>query len=50
MEKFKLNQEFVDDYSTKQPNWGFNGLGYFIYKKTYARNIYNEKNEVLRTE
>jgi ribonucleoside-triphosphate reductase (thioredoxin) len=32
-----LSKEFVNSYKSKQPNWGFNGLGYIVYKRTYAR-------------
>ena len=32
-----LSQEFLSKYKNKQPNWGFNGLGYIVYKRTYAR-------------
>jgi ribonucleoside-triphosphate reductase len=32
-----LSEEFLDKYKNKQPNWGFNGLGYIVYKRTYAR-------------
>lgn len=32
-----LSDEFVDSYKTKAPPWGFNGLGYVVYKRTYAR-------------
>ena len=32
-----LSKEFVSEYKNKQPNWGFNGLGYIVYKRTYAR-------------
>lgn len=32
-----LSKEFVNSYKTKQPKWGFNGLGYIVYKRTYAR-------------
>ena len=32
-----LSQDFLDKYKNKQPNWGFNGLGYIVYKRTYAR-------------
>lgn len=34
---FKLSDSFVDDYRTQQPEWGYSGLGYIIYKRTYAR-------------
>lgn len=32
-----LSKDFVKKYAKKQPNWGFNGLGYIVYKRTYAR-------------
>ena len=32
-----LSKEFVNSYKNKQPKWGFNGLGYIVYKRTYAR-------------
>jgi ribonucleoside-triphosphate reductase len=32
-----LSKEFVNGYKNKQPNWGFNGLGYIVYKRTYSR-------------
>ncbi|NDB54500.1 hypothetical protein EB169_01560 [archaeon] len=32
-----LTPEFLVNYKNKQPNWGFNGLGYIVYKRTYAR-------------
>ncbi|MDB4664901.1 hypothetical protein OAE97_00975 [Verrucomicrobia bacterium] len=32
-----LSKEFVNKYKNKQPKWGFNGLGYIVYKRTYAR-------------
>jgi len=32
-----LTPEFLSNYKIKQPNWGFNGLGYIVYKRTYAR-------------
>lgn len=34
---FSLSASFLDDYRDKQPNWGYEGLGYFVYKRTYAR-------------
>lgn len=34
---FKLSDSFLDEYRNKQPAWGFNGLGYVVYKRTYAR-------------
>jgi ribonucleoside-triphosphate reductase len=32
-----ISQKFANKYVNKQPNWGFNGLGYIVYKRTYAR-------------
>jgi len=32
-----ITEAFASKYSNKQPNWGFNGLGYIVYKRTYAR-------------
>ncbi len=32
-----LSNEFLEKYKNKQPKWGFNGLGYIVYKRTDAR-------------
>jgi len=32
-----LSAEFLKKYKNKQPKWGFNGLGYIVYKRTYSR-------------
>ena len=37
MEKFKLEEKFVEDYSKKKVNFGFNGLGEITYLRTYSR-------------
>lgn len=34
---FRLSEKFLEQYRNKQPNWGFGGLSYFTYKRTYAR-------------
>lgn len=34
---FKLSDSFLDEYRDSQPAWGYNGLGYVVYKRTYAR-------------
>ena len=34
-----LSESFLTPYKIKQPNWGFNGLGYIVYKRTYSRVI-----------
>jgi intein/homing endonuclease len=36
MEKI-LTDEFVQSYKNKIVPWGFNGLGYIVYKRTYSR-------------
>lgn len=35
--KIKLTEEFLTQYRNKQPKWGFGGLGYIVYLRTYAR-------------
>jgi len=32
-----ISDEFIKQYQGKHPKWGFNGLGYIVYKRTYAR-------------
>lgn len=34
---FYLSSNFLESYKDSQPEWGFSGLGYFVYKRTYAR-------------
>jgi ribonucleotide reductase alpha subunit len=36
-ENIIINDEFVKKYSNKTPKWGFNSLGYIVYKRTYSR-------------
>lgn len=33
----KLNEDFLTQYRNKQPKWGFGGLGYIVYLRTYSR-------------
>lgn len=40
-----LTPEFLEKYIGKQPEWGFNGLGYLVYKRTYARKITDDLTE-----
>lgn len=37
MRDFKLSDNFLADYRDQQPDWGFDGLGYVVYKRTYSR-------------
>lgn len=32
-----LDEDFLEPYKTKKVDWGFNGFGYVVYKRTYAR-------------
>jgi ribonucleotide reductase alpha subunit len=32
-----ISESFANKYVNKTPNWGFNGLGYIVYKRTYSR-------------
>jgi ribonucleoside-triphosphate reductase len=32
-----LSDDFMSQYRNKQPKWGFDGLGYIIYLRTYSR-------------
>ncbi len=41
--EFNLSESFIDKYKRKQVNWG--PLGFFIYKRTYARILPNGKTE-----
>jgi ribonucleoside-triphosphate reductase len=34
---FKLTNTFLDAYKGKKPNFGFNGLGEFVFYRTYSR-------------
>lgn len=34
---FSLAPAFVEGFQGRQPEWGYGGLGYFTYKRTYSR-------------
>lgn len=36
-QKFKLSEGFIEKYKTIKPNWGFGGLGEFVFMRTYSR-------------
>lgn len=46
---FKLSKTFIEQYKDKQPNWGFSGLGYVVYKRSYARPTDNGTEEYWQT-
>lgn len=35
----RFTDEFIDQYRNQTPNFGYNGLGYVTYKRTYARTL-----------
>src|SRR5258708_3739548 len=37
-----LSEEFLAKYKNLQPKWGFSGLGYVVYKRTYSREVPGE--------
>lgn len=45
-----ITDEFAEGYADKMPPWGFNGLGYVTYKRTYARPFFDDNDNVVRTE
>lgn len=44
-EKFELSKGFLENYKTQKPKWGFNGLGEFVFMRTYSRIREDGKNE-----
>lgn len=44
-EKFELSQSFLENYKNIKPNWGFDGLGEFVFMRTYSRLREDGKNE-----
>lgn len=34
-----LDPSFIRRYEDRDPGWGYNGLGYVVYKRTYARPV-----------
>ncbi len=44
--KFKLNETFISKYRDTKPPFGFNGLGEFVYTRTYSRIKEDGVNEV----
>lgn len=44
-QQFKLSDSFIEKYKNIRPNWGFGGLGEFVYMRTYSRLKDDGKNE-----
>lgn len=47
-EVFSLDEEFLKQYEGKEPEWG--ELGWFTFKRTYARRVEREDGSSIRTE
>jgi ribonucleotide reductase alpha subunit len=45
-QKFKLSESFLEKYKNEKPNFGFNGLGEFVFLRTYSRVKEDGKNEM----
>ncbi len=37
-----LSNDFLKQYEDKTPPWGFSGLGFIVFKRTYARLVEHE--------
>lgn len=42
---FKLSDNFIEKYKNKIPPFGYNGLGEFVYMRTYSRTTSEGRNE-----
>ncbi len=47
---YLVDDNLLAQYAPKQTPWGFDHLGYIVYKRTYARPIYDDHGEIIRTE
>eukprot|EP00924_Labyrinthula_sp_SR-Ha-C_P009085 snap_masked-scaffold_2-processed-gene-12.55-mRNA-1 protein AED:0.01 eAED:0.01 QI:0/-1/0/1/-1/1/1/0/683 len=47
---YRLEKRFINNYDKKSPPFGFNGLGEFVYLRTYSRNIESSSTGVNRKE
>lgn len=43
--KFELPHDFISSYQHRKINFGFNGLGELVYKRTYSRTKEDNSNE-----
>src|SRR3990167_6414607 len=43
-----ITDKFIEKYKNKKVKWGFNGLGWLIYKRTYSRKRENGELEEWR--
>ena len=42
---FKLSPAFLEKYKDKPVAWGYGGLSYFVYKRTYAKQLADNSTE-----
>lgn len=48
--KYRLNEEFVNQYKGRKPDWGFGGFGEIVYYRTYSRrNVDGSKEQWYQT-
>lgn len=45
VDSVRLQRDFLRQYKGKQPKWGFQGLGFIVYVRTYSRKKANGKLE-----
>jgi intein/homing endonuclease len=47
-QRFKLNESIVNKLKERTPNFGFNGLGELVFRRTYSRNNEDWSDVVIR--
>ncbi len=48
--QFKMSEQFLEPYKTREVPWGYDGVGYITYKRTYARKLNEFESEAEGTE
>ncbi len=48
IQRFKLDQATIDELKSRTPNFGFNGLGELVFRRTYSRDNENWSDVVTR--
>jgi ribonucleoside-diphosphate reductase alpha chain len=47
-QRFKLNESIINKLKERTPNFGFNGLGELVFRRTYSRNNEDWSDVVIR--
>lgn len=47
-QRFKLDKDIIDELKARKPNFGFNGLGELVFRRTYSRNNEDWSDVVIR--